>query len=128
MEPEIRFREIVVKTLKGKTITIKVKPSDTIENVEAKIQEEEGILLDKQGWRVAEEGVEPKETKQIQDRSRHARDEKEKEEREKKEKGKKDASTQAGTEDPWGPAIDASGVIQNAIGMAVPPLPACNII
>ena len=40
---------------------------------------------------------------------------KEKKEREKIEKEKKDASTQAGTEDPWGPAIGASSVIQNTI-------------
>ena len=121
-------REIFVKTLTGKTITLKVKPSDTNENIEAKIEEKVGIHPDKQRWRVTEEGVEAKETKQVQDRARHARNAKEKKEREKKEKEKKDASTQAGTEDPWGPAIDASGVIQNAIGMAVPPLPACNII
>ncbi|XP_052573151.1 ubiquitin-60S ribosomal protein L40-like isoform X2 [Peromyscus californicus insignis] len=37
--------QIFVKTLMGKTITLEVKPSDTIENVKAKIQDKEESTL-----------------------------------------------------------------------------------
>lgn len=38
--------KILVKTLTGKTISLDVKPNDSIQNVIAKSQENEGIPLD----------------------------------------------------------------------------------
>ena len=40
--------QIFVKTLTGKTITLEVESSDTIENVKSKIQASRGLLV---GWR-----------------------------------------------------------------------------
>ena len=43
VEKSTRMMKIYVKTLTGKTITLEVKPSDTVEKVKLKIYDKEGI-------------------------------------------------------------------------------------
>ena len=61
-KPKKENMQILVKTLMGKTLTLNVYPSDTIENIKKKIQEKEGYKPDQQRLIFGEKQLEDNKT------------------------------------------------------------------
>lgn len=67
--------QIDVKTLTGATVAVEVKPSDTFDQVQAKIRDATGLATDRQRFLVSEATQDHKGRSQIQTAQRKGRGE-----------------------------------------------------